>query len=71
MKIYQLQNGRYIVARYDDQNGQYYAPMDDREKKLTGCCTYFAGSIEALGVHSYSTRSAAKRWAVKQGFNID
>ena len=71
MGIYRLNNGRYIVARYDDRNGAYYAPMNKEEKRLTGCHTYTARWIEGLGVHSYSTRSAAKRWAVGQGYEIN
>ena len=71
MKIYKLENGRYIVARYDENKGSYYAPMNSEEKKLTGCHTYTARGIEGLGVHSYSTKSAAKRWAVSQGYKIE
>jgi len=63
MKAYQLENGRWIIANYNEQNGQYTAPMNEQERKLTGCHTYFAGRLEGLGVHSYSRKSSAVKWA--------
>jgi hypothetical protein len=71
MKIYQLENGRYVVAEYNEKNGQYTAPMNERERKVTGCHTYFAGNLEGLGVHSYSTKLAAKRWAEAQEIELE
>lgn len=71
MRIYKLENGRYIVAEYNESTGQYTAPMNEHEQKSTGCRLYYAGKLEHLGVHSYSTRQAAKRWARRQGFEIE
>lgn len=62
MKAYQLKNSRWIVAEYDEKSGQYTAPMNERECKLTGCFAYCSGSLEGLGVHSYSSKAGATRW---------
>lgn len=71
MEIYKLENGRYIVAEYNERTGQYIAPMNTAEKKETGARAYCAGNLERLGVHSYSTKSAARRWALARGFELE
>lgn len=63
--VHQLDNGRWIVAYEDEKTGQWYAPMTEDERRLTGCDTYFAGSIERLNCTSYATRRTAVNRACK------
>jgi hypothetical protein len=57
--VHQLKSGRWIVAYFDERDGRWYAPMTPEERRLTGCHTYYAGSLESLGCTSYVSRKAA------------
>ncbi len=57
--VHQLANGRYVVAYFDEQSAQWYAPMTPAERRVTGCHTYFARIIDNLGCTSYISRRAA------------
>ncbi len=62
MEIYQLKNGRFIIAELNEKNGQYYAPMTEKLSKQTGCNAYISGNIETLGSKSYKTKQSAKKF---------
>jgi hypothetical protein len=63
--IHQLSNGRWIVAHWIESAGQWHAPMNAHERRVTGAHTYFARSLEKLGVHSYAHRKGAVVFARK------
>jgi hypothetical protein len=65
--VQKTEDGRYVVAWWDERKAQWLAPMNAREKALSGGKLYVARHMKNLGVHSYSTRSAAVRFARSEG----
>jgi hypothetical protein len=64
--VQQLSNGRWVVAEWDEGAGMYYAPMTALERRVTGCHTYCARSVDNLcGGYTYARRSDALRRARK------
>ena len=67
--IYRYQTGvgrgRFIIASYNEENGQYTAGMTEDSCELTGCYAEYARSVEALAatgnVQTYSTLGSARR----------
>lgn len=57
--VHRLRNGRWIVAYYDADKGEWFAPMTLRERQATGCHTYYAKALDSLGATSYVSRRAA------------
>lgn len=68
VSIYQLQNGRFVVARFNKRTKTYFAPLNAAEEIETGRSANIAHNLEALGVHSFSCKKSAKRWIAKNGF---
>lgn len=52
---------RYAVAAWDEKHGNWYAPLDARTYKLTGCSQEFARTLSGMG--GYKTRKQALRRA--------
>lgn len=52
---------RYTVAEWDQERGQYIAPLDKRTAELTGCFAEFARKPEGIG--GYLDRQKALRRA--------
>lgn len=62
--VQELSNGRWVVARWHENAAQYQAPMTVLEKRITGCHTYCARSVDNLGGgYIYKRRSDALRRA--------
>ena len=61
--VQQLDDGRWIVAAYDEQHNQWYCPMTAEEQRVTGCHTYIAHRLEDLGGSTFSAKSSAMRRA--------
>ncbi len=47
-EVYELNDGRYIVARWDEKNARYTTPMSGSQAYETGGHTWSASTIEAL-----------------------
>lgn len=65
-EIYKLNNGRYIVASYDDRNHQYQSSNIRPGYSGMGqaYCYSYARNLEQLariGIKTYATRAAARR----------
>ena len=71
MRVYKLKSGRYIIAEYDIITGKYIAPMNAEERWLTGKTQYTADSAASLGVHSYASSYGARKWAAREGFEVE
>jgi len=56
---YEDERGRtwFAVGRWDQERGQYWAPLDASTARLTGCSAQFAR--KPFGMDHYSTRRAA------------
>ena len=52
---------RYAVGEWNDNNGQFTAPLDARTRKLTGCFAEFSRTAKGLG--GYLNRQDALRRA--------
>jgi len=62
--VQRLADGRWIVATRSWQAGEYLAPMTIPERKLTGCHTWTARSVDNLGGgYVYKRRADALRRA--------
>jgi hypothetical protein len=62
--VQQLADGRWIVARWVERAAQYQAPMTRDERRITGCHTYCARSVDNLGGgYVYQRRGDAVRRA--------
>ena len=68
MEIFKVKGG-YQIGYYDWESGQYTRPMNDRERRITGCHTFCARSPEGLGGTVYSSRASARkaRWREENG----
>jgi len=62
MKIFELENGRYVVA--DESNGSFSAPRKDGT-------SWSAQTPDALNVQTYKVRSAAAKWAASNGYEVE
>ena len=58
---------RFAVCVWDEKSGEYYLPMNDEERRLTGCSAYFAKTLEGIG--GYKTRVKA-RYEAKKRFEL-
>jgi len=71
MKIWKLENGRWIIAHYNYFTNQFTTSVNAYYYKLTGFHTTVANTLEYLakmeGVQTYSTYSNAKR-ALKRDY---
>ena len=62
--VHQLSNGRWVVARWAERAAQYQAPTTTAERRVTGCHTYYADTIDGIsGGYTYSRRADALRRA--------
>mgnify|MGYP001606251833 CR=1 FL=1 len=63
--VQQLDDGRWIVAAYDEQHNQWYCPMTAEEQRVPGCHTYIAHRLEDLGGSTFSAtvRFSSVSWA--------
>ena len=61
--VHQLASGRWVVATWNESANQWHAPMTARERKATGCHTYFARTLEGLGCTSYVEKRTAEQHA--------
>jgi hypothetical protein len=61
--VHEYRPGRYVVARWVEGNAQYQAPMTADARRLTGCSTVFARTLEGIGndpsVYRYKRRASA------------
>lgn len=60
MEIFEVKNG-YQIGYYNEKTGQYTRPMNNREQRITGCHTYYAGSPECLGGTVYKSKASARK----------
>jgi hypothetical protein len=58
---------KFCVAKWDERSGEYYLPMNNKERELTGCHTYFAKTLEGIG--GYYSRAKA-RYEAKRRFEL-
>jgi len=56
--IHQDSRGRYVVARWDDVHHNWLQPMNNAERKLTGCGGSWALTLEQLP--GWRTRAQAR-----------
>ena len=62
--IHETQEGRWQVASYNPQDGQFYRPMSKAERRLTGCSGVFGRTVESVsGAFCYARRADAMRCA--------
>jgi len=71
--VQRLADGRWIVATWNGQTAQYLAPMTARERRLTGCHTLYARTVDGLrGGYIYRQRSSALRRARQlYGYDVE
>ena len=54
-------NTRYAVGEWDEKHAEYICPLDERQRKLTGCFAEFSKKPAGLG--GYLSRQKALRRA--------
>ena len=61
--VHEYRPGRYVVAQWLERAAQYHAPMTREGKRLTGCSTVSARSLDGLAgspnIYLYRTRAGA------------
>ena len=57
----------FAVCTWDEKSGEYYQPMDNEERRLTGCSFYIAKTLEGIG--GYNSRAKA-RYEAKKRFEL-
>src|SRR6478736_5277540 len=62
MRVYQLENGRFIVAQWLERNACYVAGLTPDVRRVSGCSQSSSRTLEGLsGVQTYKTRASAER----------
>jgi|GEM_PF-4235987 len=61
-------NGRYVVARWDEQRCQFISPMTRADRERTGMTWSFARCLEHLWAPDFKTPELARRWMRRNGY---
>ena len=61
--VHKLSNGKFVVARWGENENQWIAPMTAAEQHITGGREYFARDPQYLGCHQFTDRQVAIRFA--------